>query len=86
MQIMIRTQIYISQDTHKKLLYLAEINEEPMAAIVRKFVKEGLKKETFRDFSGKETLRAISNLSLPGGPKDLSKNINHYLYGARKKK
>ena len=83
---MIRTQVYISQDIHKKLLNLAAINKEPMAAIVRKFIKEGLKQTEVRDFSGKETLLNISNLDLTSGPKDLSKNIDHYLYGAHKKK
>lgn len=71
---------------HEKLLQYAKINKEPMAKIVREFIKEGLKRADIKDFSGKENLQALSNLNLTGGPKDLSKNVDHYLYGAPKKK
>ena len=71
---------------HDKLLYFAKTNKEPMAAIVREFIEEGLKRAQVKNFSGKDNLQAISNLNLAGGPKDLSKNIDHYLYGAPRKK
>lgn len=36
------------------------------------------------DYSGKNTMQAISGLKLQGGPKDLSANLDNYLYGAEK--
>lgn len=82
---MIRTQIYIPEEEHKKLLRIAQDKKIPMAKIVRDFISDGLQKERQKDYSGKRTLKILSTLGLSGGPKDLSKNIDHYLYGAPKK-
>lgn len=83
---MIRTQIYIPEDNHKDLLNLAALRKKSMADIIRSFIQNGLKKEKSRDYTGITTLQAISKLCLRGGPKDLSKNLDHYLYGGPKKK
>ncbi|MCJ7739848.1 hypothetical protein MUP32_00840 [Candidatus Microgenomates bacterium] len=83
---MIRTQIYIPEDTHTQLLQLAKAKSSSMAEITREFIEEGLKKEKNADNTGIKTLQALSNLNLKGGPKDLSKNLDHYLYGGPKKK
>ena len=41
--------------------------------------------EKANDFSGRLTMQRIAQLNLKGGPKDLSANMDHYLYGATKK-
>jgi hypothetical protein len=82
--IMIRTQIYIPQDTHKKLTQLAHEEAKPMAEIVRDFIEKGLKAVQKKDQSGKKTLSQIAHLKFTGGESDLSSNIDHYLYGGPK--
>jgi hypothetical protein len=82
---MIRTQIYIPEATHRELTKLAEVKKQPMAQVVREFIEEGVKKATEIDYSGRTTLEALANLKLKGGPKDLSHNLDYYLYGGPKK-
>lgn len=81
---MIRTQIYIPEDAHRKLSRLAEQKAQPMAEIVRDFIEEGLQKTQASDNSGRKTLLSIAQMRLKGGDIDLSLNIDHYLYGAPK--
>ena len=56
-----------------------------MAGVVREFIQEGVEKNAPDYKSGKETLKAMLASNLRGGPKDLSKNLDHYLYGGSKK-
>lgn len=81
---MIRTQIYIDKELHRELLLLAKEQKEPMAKIAREMLRDGVKKRTI-DRSGKKALRALLTMRATSGPKDLSRNIDHYLYGAPKK-
>ncbi|KKP79894.1 MAG: hypothetical protein UR81_C0038G0010 [Candidatus Levybacteria bacterium GW2011_GWB1_35_5] len=81
---MIRTQVYIPEEAHRKLGRLAEQKAQPMAKIVRDFIEEGLQKTQTGDYSGKKTLLAIVNMKLRGEDTNLSQNIDHYLYGASK--
>lgn len=81
---MIRTQIYMPKDTHEQLIRLARARKEAVAKLVRDFVKAGLAK-TRMDQSGIKTLNTIAHLKLKGGPKDLSENFDHYLYGKPRK-
>lgn len=82
---MIRTQIYIPREMHYQLTRLASSKQEPMAKVVRQFIEEGLNKTQTKDLSGKRTLHRIAHLRLKGGPRDLSENLDHYLYGSPKK-
>ena len=82
---MIRTQMYIEEEVHKYLQYLAEQEQKSMAEVTRAILKEGIKKRKTTDPSGMKTLVALTMI---GGTSDdpyLSKNIDHYLYGAPKK-
>lgn len=82
---MIRTQIYIPEDEHKELMTVANQQKQPMAAIIRFFIKKGLKEEKTMDRSGKTALKKLLSIGTTKGPTDLSANIDHYLYGAPKK-
>ena len=77
---MLRTQLYIPQPMHMQLTQLAMISGQPMAELVRQFIKDGLSRHKHTDYSGKQALRNIINLKLKGGPKDLSVRMDHYLY------
>ncbi len=83
--IMIRTQIYIPENLHKKLIYLAEKKNKSMAECIRIFIKEGIKKDETLDISGKDVLKKISLLNFVGGNKDMSSKIDEIIYGNGKK-
>lgn len=83
---MIRTQVYLENQTHKDLHRLAKLENSSMAEIARDILKEGIRKRKATDASGLKTLLALASI---GGVSDdpyLSENIDHYLYGAPKKK
>ncbi len=81
---MIRTQIYIPETLHTKLQRLAEEKRQPMAALVRQFIEDGVR-TTGQDISGKTTIKQLLQIQARGGPNDLSTNLDHYLYGGPKK-
>lgn len=78
---MIRTQIYLDKELHKDLTVLARKQQESMAKVARDILKEGLKRRKSIDTSGKEALKKIIAMKVTGGPKDLSSNLDYYLYG-----
>ena len=82
---MIRTQIYLDRDLHKDLSVLAKQERESMAKVARDILKEGIQKRKRLDKSGKGVLKKLLAIQAIGGPFDLSKNLDHYLYGAHKK-
>jgi predicted DNA-binding protein len=82
---MIRKQIYIPETMNEDLTKLAKVRGEPAAQIVREFIEEGVKKATEIDYTGKKALRSLMNIKARGGPKDLSTNLDYYLYGEPKR-
>ena len=81
---MIRTQVYLDESIYKDLISLAKREKISMAKATRDILYEGLKKRKNTDFSGKDVLKKLLEMQITEGPKDLSFNINHYLYGAKK--
>lgn len=76
---MIRTQIYIPDVLHQTAKNLAAQRNESLAELLRKFISQGIVQE-----KKKKKIQFLSNLSelkIKGGPKDLSKNLDNYLYG-----
>jgi len=84
--VMQRTQMYLDDKLRKDLIALAKREDTSMAKIARDILKEGVKRKKKIDTSGIAVMENLMNLNLKGGPKDLSKNIDHYLYGGPKKK
>ncbi|HSW96250.1 MAG TPA: hypothetical protein VLF89_00335 [Candidatus Saccharimonadales bacterium] len=82
---MVRTQIYIEETLHKDLVTLASQEGEPMAKIARDLLREGIKKRK-TNASGIKTLLALADIGGKSDDPHLSENIDHYLYGAPKKK
>lgn len=90
-----RTQLMLDSETKADLLWLSEETNQSMSQLVRKFVAEKVKvekkkaKRKRKKLSGVEILLKMAesakkhNLT---GPRDLSYNHDHYLYGAPKKK
>ncbi len=82
---MIRTQIYLPEEEHKAVIQIARHKKQPMAEVIRMFIKLGLRQEKTVDRSGIEVMKKIANMKLKGGPTDLSVNHDYYLYGGSKK-
>lgn len=81
---MIRTQVYLDESIYRDLISLAKREKISMAKATRDILYEGLKKRKNADLSGKHVLKRLLEIQITAGPKDLSSNINHYLYGAKK--
>ncbi|MBL7661406.1 ribbon-helix-helix protein, CopG family [bacterium] len=77
---MIRTQIYLPENIHKRLLALRGSQGKSLAQIIR----EAIEKQFAADEPSQENdILKLADLKLKGGPKDLSKNIDQYLYGEK---
>ena len=74
---MIRTQIYIPEMLHSQVKLLAKRQNKPLAQILRDFIKQGMVQT---QNTGAKSLQALTKLRITGGPKDLSKNLDKYLY------
>jgi len=75
---MIRTQVYIPETVHQAVKLVASQKNKTLADIIRLYIVSGLKKERSRKQS--QGLESIINLGIAGGPKDLSENLDKYLY------
>lgn len=83
---MIRTQMYLDDKLYKALKQLAKKKKKSMAEVTRELLEEAVEKKTTTDTSGIKVLQRLIDLKLTGGPNDLAKNHDHYLYGGPKKK
>lgn len=95
---LVRTQIMLDDQTKRDLEYLSEMKNQSMSALVRKFVAEKVKIEKKKVKKGKKMNPVAALLELANraeeiekrypssGPTDVSVNVDHYLYGAPKKK
>lgn len=75
---MIRTQVFLSEETYQYIKIRALCEKKPAAQIVRETLIAGMK----QPIKGQNAGTALLQLAkLKGkGPKDLSKNIDKYLY------
>lgn len=83
---MARLQLYIPAKLHHQPRQISQDKGQPMAHVTRTFLQEGIERAQETDYTSIRTLEAIANLGISGGPKDLSVNLDHYLYGRPKKK
>lgn len=78
---MVRTQIYLPEVIHQRLTLIAKQKRLSMAYLIRKFIEGGLKFDQDKDISGVKAMKGVLGMQITGGPKDLSKNLDGYLYG-----
>lgn len=76
---MLRTQIYLPEEFRSQLSQLATKLNVSMAQVIRLILKDGLKEKEDLLPKGNDLL-ALRSLKIKGGPKDLSRNLDHYLY------
>lgn len=77
---MIRTQIYIPETLHERAKLLAKSKKQSLADIYRGFIANGLKTSENRGGD----LTSLAKLNIKGGPKNLSRDMDKYLYGGKK--
>ena len=75
---MIRTQIYIPSSLHQTAKNIAQRKNEPLAKLLRELIASGLIKEKSK--LQPKSLSSLESLNISGGPKDLSQNMDRYLY------
>lgn len=75
---MIRTQIYIPEYLHQTAKTIAEKKNESLAKLLRRMIARGIKEENKSTKS--KSLSSLSKLNITGGPKDLSRKMDKYLY------
>lgn len=75
---MIRTQIYIPETIHLAAKTFAQHQDETLAKLLRRLIISGLKKEKKK--IKPRSLNSLTRLAISGGPKDLSSNLDKYLY------
>ncbi|MDP2638412.1 MAG: ribbon-helix-helix domain-containing protein [Candidatus Levybacteria bacterium] len=77
---MIRTQIYLPKELYQEIDLVAKKENKPKAEIIREAVEEALEKK--RGNAGDVLLKLAKMAKKYNwkGPKDLSKNIDKYLY------
>ena len=74
---MIRTQIYIPENMHSRVKLLANKEKKTLAGVLRDFIQQGLDGKTQ---SKRNSLERLIKLKITGGPKDLSQNMDKYLF------
>ena len=75
---MIRTQIYIPETLQERAKRLARSKKQSVAKLYRNFIAHGLKQT-----SGKGDLTSLIKLRLKGSPRNLSEQMDKYLYGEK---
>jgi len=76
---MIRTQIYIPSDLHETAKLIAAKKDTSLANLLRGFITKGIISEKKKNKT--KSLSSLAKLNIRGGPNDLSKKMNKYLYG-----
>lgn len=79
---MIRAQIYIPETLHERAKIIARNKKQSLANLYRKFINNGLKKEASKNRGG--DLTVLAKLNIKGGPRNLSRDMDKYLYGGKK--
>ncbi len=80
---MIRTQVYLQKEQAREITLLAKKQKKDKAKIIRALIQKGLEAEEKKQFIGNAFLELAElgkELKLKG-PKDLSVNLDKYLYG-----
>ena len=79
---MIRTQIYLPKDLYHEIAFKAKRESKPKSAVIREALKEGLKQGKTMRNAGSVLLEIAKEAKRlkTRGPRDLSTNIDKYLY------
>ncbi len=76
---MIRTQVYIPDDKYNELQLMVAMGYGTFSELFREGIDEVIKKKKVKKVKKFDALKDFAGL-LKGGPKDLSRNMDYYLY------
>lgn len=81
---MLRKQIYFTEDLDREVKLRALKQKKTEAEVIRGLLYKGLKKQAKREKfeNAGDFLLNLASLSIKG-PKDLSSNLDDYLYGTK---
>lgn len=85
---MLKTYLYLPEELNKKVEIAAHMQKKSKAEVLRNAIEEGLDMLETQTSSGVEVLFKIAEIGKkynPKGPKDLSKNMDKYLWGIDEK-
>lgn len=85
---MLKTYLYLPEELNKKVESAAKRQKKSKAEVLRKAIEEGINTVEEQTSSGVEVLFKLAEIGKkynPKGPKDLSKNIDKYLWGIDEK-
>ena len=74
---MIQKQIFLPEDLNRQIHERVKQLKQPEEQVITELIEKGL--QTTKPMSLGESLRQLANLGIKG-PKDLSRNIDKYLY------
>lgn len=79
---MIRTQVYLPKSLYRSIQLIAKKQKKPSAAFIREALEAEVAKEARKTNAGDALLRIaeLGERLNVRGPKDLSVNIDNYLY------
>ena len=75
---MIRKQVYLSEDLDYAVKLRAKKQNKPEAQVLRDLLQKGIAADNPQNAG--DTLLAIAKSAVRGAPRDLSQNIDKYLY------
>ena len=80
---MIRTQIYLPETLYRDIKLRAKAKGEPAAQLIREVLEQGMYvSEPAPAYKKRRGLASLAGeLNIKGGPADLSRRIDDYLYG-----
>ncbi len=76
---MIRRQVYIPEDQYNELQLMSAMGYGTFSELFREGIDEVIKRKKVKKTKKFDALRDFAGI-LKGGPKDLSKNMDYYLY------
>lgn len=76
---MIRTQVYIPDEQYNELQLLVATGHGTFSELFREGIDEVIKKKRIKKTKKFDALKDFAGF-LKGGPNDLSKNMDYYLY------
>ena len=75
----IRTQVYLTEELYRNIEIVAKREKKTKAQVIRDSLDEGLADKKDAQNAGKILLK-IASKAVKGGEKNLSENIDKYLY------
>jgi len=81
---MLRKQVYFTEDLDREVKFRALEQRKSEAEVIRELLYQGIKKQEKREKfeSAGDFLLNLASLNIKGS-KDLSENLDDYLYGAK---